>query len=239
MNAPKTSPLPHGKHNTSLYQPHTAPLWRRLVQRRCYSLCRFKQRYRKRRSRVPDTFFSSWGTDASGSNYAQSVGITMNAPKTATATWQTQYYFTVNSSYGNITSGNSWVVAGNSVYAGLDSGISGNYYFHSWSGDATGTDYNKSNVIVMNSAKTATAVWQLLLKLSKNITLLSKSKTIVTKLFAFKVSKIMLKVYASLINLTNVRYRINKTYALLGRIKARIAKNNNIRFLIKQNMSKK
>jgi hypothetical protein len=35
--------------------------------------------------------FTSWGTDASGTNYASSNGITMSGPKTATANWQTQY----------------------------------------------------------------------------------------------------------------------------------------------------
>ena len=38
--------------------------------------------------------FTSWGSDASGTNYAQSNAITMSGPMTATANWQTQYQVT-------------------------------------------------------------------------------------------------------------------------------------------------
>ncbi|MEM2779752.1 MAG: PKD domain-containing protein [Candidatus Bathyarchaeia archaeon] len=38
--------------------------------------------------------FVSWGGDASGTNYAQSDPIVMNAPKTAIANWKTQYAVT-------------------------------------------------------------------------------------------------------------------------------------------------
>ncbi|MEM3640972.1 MAG: immunoglobulin domain-containing protein, partial [Candidatus Bathyarchaeia archaeon] len=38
--------------------------------------------------------FVSWGGDASGTNYAQSNLISMNAPKTAVANWKTQYAVT-------------------------------------------------------------------------------------------------------------------------------------------------
>jgi len=38
--------------------------------------------------------FTSWGSDASGTNYAQSNPITMSGPMTATANWQTQYQVT-------------------------------------------------------------------------------------------------------------------------------------------------
>ncbi|MDH7607626.1 MAG: PKD domain-containing protein [Candidatus Bathyarchaeota archaeon] len=38
--------------------------------------------------------FTSWSGDASGTNYAQSNPITMNAPKTAIANWKTQYAVT-------------------------------------------------------------------------------------------------------------------------------------------------
>jgi hypothetical protein len=40
--------------------------------------------------------FFIWSGDASGSNYAQSNGIRMSRPKTATAFWQTQYQVTFN-----------------------------------------------------------------------------------------------------------------------------------------------
>lgn len=40
--------------------------------------------------------FTSWGTNATGTNYTMSNPITMSAPKNATANWQTQYNLTVN-----------------------------------------------------------------------------------------------------------------------------------------------
>ena len=46
--------------------------------------------------------FAGWGTDASGTNYAQSVAITMNSPMTATANWQTQYQVTFAVSWKRI-----------------------------------------------------------------------------------------------------------------------------------------
>ena len=42
---------------------------------------------------------TGWSGNSSGSG-ATSNGITMNAPKTATAFWGTQYYLTVFSAYG-------------------------------------------------------------------------------------------------------------------------------------------
>jgi len=44
--------------------------------------------------------FTSWGTDASGTNYAQSDAITMNAARTATANWKTQYQVTFGQTGG-------------------------------------------------------------------------------------------------------------------------------------------
>jgi hypothetical protein len=56
--------------------------------------------------------FTSWGTDASGTNYAQSNAITMNAAKTATANWKTQYYLTVNDGGHSSAGGAGWYDAG-------------------------------------------------------------------------------------------------------------------------------
>ncbi|MHA2424692.1 MAG: InlB B-repeat-containing protein, partial [Candidatus Thorarchaeota archaeon] len=108
--------------------------------------------------------FTTWSGDATGSNYAASDTIVMDAPKTAIANWKTQYYLTVTSVHGTV-SGDGWHDSGTTVYAGLDSGVvSGStgvqYVFTSWSGDATGTDYAASDNILMNGPKTATAVWK-------------------------------------------------------------------------------
>jgi hypothetical protein len=68
--------------------------------------------------------FTTWGGDASGSNYAQSNAITMSAPKTATAGWTTQYYLTVSSTYGS-PGGAGWYNSGTSVSATVNRPISG------------------------------------------------------------------------------------------------------------------
>ncbi|MHA1111720.1 MAG: hypothetical protein ACTSRE_11505, partial [Promethearchaeota archaeon] len=98
-----------------------------------------------------------------GSTYSGSNNILMDAPKTATATWTTQYYLTVSSAYGT-PSGEGWYDAGTNQVAAVDSGtVSGGagiqYVFASWSGDATGTTYSGSNNILMDAPKTATATW--------------------------------------------------------------------------------
>ncbi|MCW3996941.1 MAG: hypothetical protein NWE98_12440, partial [Candidatus Bathyarchaeota archaeon] len=105
--------------------------------------------------------FTSWITDASGGNYVQSNGITMNAPKTATANWKTQYYLTVSSDYGSPT-GTGWYDSGSTANFAVTSPVSGGtgtrYVFTAWSGDSFATSTSAS--ITMNSAKTVTANWQ-------------------------------------------------------------------------------
>ena len=106
--------------------------------------------------------FVDWTGDASGSDLNSSL-ITMNAPKTATADWKTQYYLTVASAYST-PSGSGWYDSGSKAYARLDNGTDSGtgdirYIFIGWSGDASGTVYSQSNGITMNGAKTATANW--------------------------------------------------------------------------------
>jgi len=114
--------------------------------------------------------FSSWSGDASGSNYNQSNSITMNAPKTATANWTTQYYLTVNVNGHSSQTGQGWYNNNSTAYAGVanqtvTSGTT-RWVFTSWSGDASGTSYNQSNAITMNAPKTATANWTTQYKLT-------------------------------------------------------------------------
>jgi phosphoribosylcarboxyaminoimidazole (NCAIR) mutase len=109
--------------------------------------------------------FLSWTGDATGTDYAWSDPITMTGPKTATATWETQYYLTVTSTHGTPT-GEGWYASGTSAYAGLDTGIisvgpAERLAFQSWSGDASGTNYAQSNAIVMSAAKSASALWSI------------------------------------------------------------------------------
>ena len=92
----------------------------------------------------------------------------MNGPITETANWitetapvVTQYYLTVLSSYGS-TTGSGWYDSGAVAHAGLTSGIvSGGagtrYVFVGWS--CGGTDYAKSDDIIMTGHTTVTAIW--------------------------------------------------------------------------------
>ena len=108
--------------------------------------------------------FSAWTGDASGSTYSASNGITMSSAKTASATWQIQYYLTVVPTIEVGSSGTGWYNSGATAYAGVSSSpVSGGtgmqYVFSSWGTDATGTTYSQSNGITMSAAKTATASW--------------------------------------------------------------------------------
>ncbi|MHA2161018.1 MAG: M6 family metalloprotease domain-containing protein [Candidatus Thorarchaeota archaeon] len=107
--------------------------------------------------------FDIWSGDATGSTFTLSDSITMDAPKTATALWNTEYYLTVMTAHGT-SSGEGWYVAGTTVYAGLDAdlvaGATGErFVFQSWTGDASGTDYSQSDDITMDGSKTAAASW--------------------------------------------------------------------------------
>jgi len=105
--------------------------------------------------------FIGWTGHASGST-STSNSILMDSPKTATATWRTQYYLTVNSAYGS-TTGEGWYDSGSTVYAALTAGkVSGGtgtqHVFAGWDGDASGSELT-SNAITMSAPKTATANW--------------------------------------------------------------------------------
>jgi uncharacterized repeat protein (TIGR02543 family) len=105
--------------------------------------------------------FTSWSGDASGSNFAQSNGITMNSPKTATAGWQTQYQvtFAVSPSGTGSTSPvgvNLWENAGS---LNITATPSTSYLFSSWSSTA-GTVANTgsaSTSVTISGSGTITA----------------------------------------------------------------------------------
>ena len=108
--------------------------------------------------------FTGWSDDAIGSTL-KSLGIVMNAPKTATANWKTQYYLTVTSPYGS-TGGFGWYDEGTTAYATLNtrtilSGSDVQYAFTNWGADASGTNYAQSNSIIMTAPRTATANWKM------------------------------------------------------------------------------
>ena len=101
--------------------------------------------------------FNSWGGDYSGT--APSGSVTMDSPKTITASWDTQYYLTIHSPYGN-PQGEKWYDSGVTASFSLTSPIGDNftrYFFDHWSGDYSGTD--PSGSLMMDDAKTITAHW--------------------------------------------------------------------------------
>lgn len=107
--------------------------------------------------------FTGWSGDASGSG-SPSNNILMDGPKTATATWGTQYYLTINTNPAGIDSptGQNWYNEGTTAhvstaeYADIVTGRS-RYHFISWSG-AVGTFSDAT--VVMDSAKTVTANYE-------------------------------------------------------------------------------
>ena len=115
--------------------------------------------------------FASW-TDAATGTHIISEGILMDGPKTATATWQTQYMLTVISVHSS-TIGTGWFDSGVITSAGVADSIVTNgglrYVFASWTGDATGT-HIISDGILMNGPKTATATWTTQFQLTVIIT---------------------------------------------------------------------
>jgi hypothetical protein len=98
------------------------------------------------------------------SGATQTVSFTIAQPSSITWNWQTQYYLTVASPYGT-TGGQGWYDGGSIAYstlntAAVDHGNGTRRVFTGWSGDASGTDYAKSNPIAMNGPKTAVANWK-------------------------------------------------------------------------------
>ena len=107
--------------------------------------------------------FNGWTGGASGSNYVQSNGITMNAAVTATASWITQYYLTVNSTYGT-PAGQGWYNSGASESFNISSPVGSagvRYVFSSWSGSGSGSysGSSASSSVTMNAPINETASW--------------------------------------------------------------------------------
>ncbi|MEM2463576.1 MAG: CARDB domain-containing protein, partial [Candidatus Bathyarchaeia archaeon] len=98
----------------------------------------------------------------SGSEWT--VTFTIRQPSSITWLWKNQYYLAVVSPYG-VAGGEGWYDANETAYAFLDVGVfdHGNgtrRVFVSWGGDASGTNYSKSNPILMDGPKTAVANWK-------------------------------------------------------------------------------
>ncbi len=111
--------------------------------------------------------FTSWSSDASGTNYAQSNPIQMNGPKTAIANWKTRCLLTLATNPSGVTtpSGGGWYDAG--AYASISTVIgvdivpgSSRYKLNGW----TTADMSEiadpsspSTTVFMDKPKTVTA----------------------------------------------------------------------------------
>ncbi|MGQ0797020.1 MAG: sialidase family protein [Methanobacteriota archaeon] len=103
--------------------------------------------------------FDGWTGDLTSA--APSAIVTMDAPKTVTATWRTEYELVIVTDHGSVT-GAGWYASGEvatvSVAATqvLEGGTS--WRFTGWSGDATGTA--ATITVTIDAPKSLTADWQ-------------------------------------------------------------------------------
>jgi uncharacterized repeat protein (TIGR02543 family) len=101
-------------------------------------------------------FFTSWSGDFTGT--AASGSIVMNAPKSITANWRTEFLLTINSAYGAPT-GAGWYNEGESITIAIEpvQGFLIRQIFDGWTGDLTSTAASTS--VTMSAPKTVTATW--------------------------------------------------------------------------------
>jgi hypothetical protein len=104
--------------------------------------------------------FAGWIGDLSSSN--STFNIVVSRPMALTAKWKTQYFLKVETPYGS-AEGEGWYDEGTEAYARLKETevtelLLVTRYFTHWAGDASGVKA-VSNPIVMDSPKTAIAVW--------------------------------------------------------------------------------
>lgn len=103
--------------------------------------------------------FTSWGGDASGTDYAQSNPILIDGSKTATANWKTQHYLTLTTSSGGVTnpSSSNWYEAETIVSV---TAIPDTYYlFGHWELDSTDIGSANPHNVTMDTAHTLHAVF--------------------------------------------------------------------------------
>jgi uncharacterized repeat protein (TIGR02543 family) len=104
--------------------------------------------------------FAAWTGDIV-TTISLATSVTMDAPKTITANWQTQYYLTADTTHGNVT-GSGWYAAGTRVMVQVPSTEvtdGGKVWdFTGWTGDATGTDAAAN--VTMSGPQTVVANWR-------------------------------------------------------------------------------
>jgi len=101
-------------------------------------------------------YFGGWSGDVTGSTTSGS--LVMDAPKTITASWDSEYLLTINSEYGTPT-GAGWYDAGQTANVAVpeSEGFFIKYVFDGWTGDLNTATASTS--IVMNGPKVITATW--------------------------------------------------------------------------------
>jgi len=101
-------------------------------------------------------YFTGWSGDFTGTTASGS--LTMNAAKTLTASWRTEFLLTISSEYGTPT-GAGWYDQGESVTISIEpvQGSIIRQIFDGWSGDLTSTDASAS--VTMSGPKDITANW--------------------------------------------------------------------------------
>jgi len=103
--------------------------------------------------------FTSWGGNASGTDYSQSDPITMDGPKTAIASWKTQYYLKLTTGSGGIVdpSSSNWYDTGTivSVTATPDT----YHLFDHWELDSIDVGSDNPYNVTMDTAHTLHAVF--------------------------------------------------------------------------------
>ena len=101
--------------------------------------------------------FTDWGGDLTATT--TEATITMNSPKTVTASWKPQYYLTVESEYGD-PQGGGWYNSGSAAIVSVTSplGVIVRQVFTHWSSDLTETTPSAS--IIMGSPKVVVANWR-------------------------------------------------------------------------------
>ncbi len=104
--------------------------------------------------------FEVWSDDGSGTEYDQSNGILMDEPRTATATWKTQYFLLLTKTLGGFInpSISEWWDVGSTVTVTATPQV--NYLFDHWELDATNVGTINPYQVPMTTAHTLHAVFK-------------------------------------------------------------------------------
>jgi hypothetical protein len=103
-------------------------------------------------------YFTTWSGSYTGDETTASV--VMNAPKTVTASWRTEYLLTVSSDYDE-PAGSGWYKEGSTASISITPYLEGpdtRHYFTRWSGSYTGDSAQAS--FTMTAPKTVKANWR-------------------------------------------------------------------------------